>query len=513
MRAILKNVDEEGRGAPSVPELAEITKTSVRTVQRGLRELESLGWIATKLRPISYKFNDTNLYTVLPRGRSAGLPRGLRNPPRDPADRRRKTVNGDSDRTGPSLYSGPSAGAHAFSGSDPVVDGVQGEDEPLPPGLDAPFSGEPLPESHEEGGDPENKNEPPVREEASQEGATSTGTPERSGGDLPEDGRPQAQQNVMGGTRGGTPKGGALAPSEIARARIPSRMESCESIRQTLIANGMADLAGGGFERRLDDLRWQRKIHPADWLAMLSHVGGRRIQILFDANGKPTKWSGSPEDVRGVVYVTMRREPEPEEAPKPKPFPKVSLWKQIERMRPSLRPTLPVEEPSHRVHDGEVANPANACARRIVEALGAEYHGVRSLADIAEMDDVIDFANRVAQLSESSACGGKLTDEDVIATIEHFATMEAFKTKRGELQAPSVSLRNFLVAQLRKTKRGSAEAVRQKVASAKFYDPTKSKKGPKVDTRQPGDLSHLRKPKPEINQEEAMKFLNSLRSS
>lgn len=516
LRELFERADEEGRCDPSVPELSAALKACDRTVQLALRELEGLGWIATKLRPLRFKVNDTNVYTILPGGRSADLPRGLRQP-RNPNKRGLRSTKGETPPTAPSLSSGPAAGSHAPGdlggsgvGSDP--------DEALPPGLDNPSAEQPPGESYEEGGvgsdpgeTPTHNEVNPEREETLPEGATSTGPSTRSGGDLPESGTLKIAENLGQSARGGTPEGGAAAPSEIARARMGTM--SClnvpEQIRHALTINCMADLTGGGFERRLDTLCRQRGIHPKDWIAMLAKVGTRRAKILFDADGKTTKWSGPPEAVRGMVYIAMRREPELEEMPNPKAFREPSLWQSTFSPRPRVR----VEAPPVRDHAEEVQDtPANACAKRILEALGAEYHGVRSLGDIADMDDVIRYANALSRASESAACGGKLTEEDLLATIEQFATFEAFRVKRGELQAPSLSLRNFLTAQIRKAKRGCAESLREKTASAKFFDPTKAKKTTKIDTRQPGeDLSHLRKPKAELTQEEAMAFLNSLR--
>lgn len=570
MKILLRTCSPTGRCEPSIPEIAQAIGACDRTTQRALRELEELGWIATKLRRISYKLNDTNVYTILPCGRSANRPRSLR----CPSERKARGANGDTSHAESVLPSGPPARAHSPSGFSDAGGGAADPDDDLPEGLKSPAprwadpgEGEAsrgvlcsLSAPHEQdvpigfgdvaqtqsegpkkpdgsgGSSGSDDGSPPPSSSTSGMGSSCSSSesqnPKGNESSSPDAGRVrEIHEDVRGqvddrtcttreklmGEVGGAPKGGAVAPSEIARARAGAHttLYGAANIRHTLVTCGLSDLVGDGFERRLDQLRGRRgDWSEMEWCNLLASIGTRRAKILFDAADTPNKWAGDPKDVRGLVYRSMLLEKKPRvvELPEHKPREWKKLWdlpfrEQLTPERSSLHVVeASDDEQAAHVPPAQPPSLANNAARKIMEALRAEYRGEKPLVEIAEMDDAVRFANDLSRLSEEAASGGRLTTDDILATIEHFAVYEALKIKRKEMQAPSVSLRNFLRRQIQNAKRGCAESKREQARDAVFF-----KKKQVVDTRQPGDLKHVGKPIPPLTEERKANILAALR--
>ncbi len=449
---------EDGTCDPSLAEIAARARMSVRSAQYGLRMLEGHGWIATVLRPLSLRWHDTSLYRILPAGRPWDRQRALRTPPR-PFLRRSWGAKPGTDLIHPST---PSGLDRADAG-----DGLASDVAAPPPGggLDE-LATSSAGERGREGGD--DLDAALARDRAEVDALFA----------IVDDRTPQAQDGAVV-SEGGTPEGGASAPSETARA---SEKTTPQVIREQMQACSLGDLCGAGFERKLWMLGIRKKLALPDLLAVIAIVGSKRQAAIFDANGGETKFQGDPSLVRGYVFRCIENQR----------LPKPVILREPERRIPRLGSAGALYGSDRRAHGGPPMEERSLsdCARRIHDALRAEYHGEKPLADIATPQ----LAMHLAQRSEDAACGGTLTTDDVVETLRAYATNLAFKLKRHDVIPTPGALKAFVTKEVREAKRGCAATLKPRTDAAKFY-PARQR----IDTRQPGTtMDHLRVPTPEI---------------
>lgn len=455
----------DGVPDPTVPMLADVIGCCDRTVQRAVRACETMGWLAVEYRRVEPKFNLPNVYVVTPAGRKWCRPRGLRaapRRPRNPSFRGRSPLPpGDTAVTALFHPSTPSGLDHAGAGDGLVLVGPALDDAPLVDERATSGRGE----SGVEGGALRDADAARDRAEVDAlfDGIPPEGGPDRTS-PAPEDAAVR---------KGGTPEGGALAPSGNARAHEKT---TPERIREEMVACGLADLCGDGFERKVWNLGLRRHLPTDKLLTIVQIVGQKRRDAVFDANGKPTKFTGEVSLVRGYVYRCIENQPRPEDVPLPR---------EPARRIPRLGRRFADGVPLHDDHGGGMSSqPSSEAARLVLEALLAEYHGEKPLAALATSA----LATQLAQRSEDAAAGGTLTTADVVETVRAFATSIAFKLKRnGDVPLPG-ALVAFLRREVRVAARGCADQLKKRTDAAKFY-PARQK----LDTRQPGTtLDHLR---------------------
>lgn len=232
--------------SPSVDEIADAARMSHRSVQRALRDLERRTFIATKLRRIGPKLNDTNVYRILPAGGELlDLPRSLRAPP-SPRPKRSSTMPTrapihDQSEAGAaaSVPDPPSAGPAAPAGEEAartglssfaraVLDKMRREDaeaervlDMIGPAIPAPVVADVV--GPGEAG-AELDEDIPREERPGDDGWTTSPGSEET---------PRAEHEW----EGGTPEGGAVAPSQIKKdpvviARARRRARSSRSPAQ-----------------------------------------------------------------------------------------------------------------------------------------------------------------------------------------------------------------------------------------------------------------------------------------
>ena len=239
--------------SPSVAEIASEARVSPRTVQRGLRDLEVTGWIATTLRPIAPKLNDTSVYRLLPHGALLDRERSIRAAPLSPS------------RLSPSRSSYPLTA---------VGERLEAEGEGLPAGASAAA-------------------------EVSQEGgASSPGAPQAE----PTGPSPRGEASASTVERPGDPLRIAEPPCDpqrIAEPKTPTRI-----VGVVLGQVGLRELGGDGFESRLVGLARRAGANLRGLVEAVRAVGERRGR----AAEAPPAWTRPASEARGYLYASVRNE-------------------------------------------------------------------------------------------------------------------------------------------------------------------------------------------------------------
>lgn len=479
MLDVLHSFAREGCDRPTVREIAARGGVAKRTAQYGLRDLEGHHWVATHLRKVARRFNEPNRYVLL-LGRSMQLERALRS--------RQKDDRIEGGGANPCTHSDPSSigpyGPSAALG----VEVVAGADLPLWAPITVAATNASPKRIGQEDGDPETREsrdaDPDLSDTQTRQITETSQAPTRLD---PKD--PEADLDQIGS---------AGPPSE---ARAHSTVSVDREVRATLEQCGLGDLAGGGYERRLSRLFAARRLAASEFKHLIAEVGAKRERGVFDAAGKPTKWLGDPTVVRGYVYQCLLHEPVRERAaiPQRDAGPLRSRWYHFGEPRRLDAPTA-----SEQVKNMNEAS-LSPCAKQVLDALKAAYHGERSLQVLATPE----VAHRLSMLSEEGACGGRLTTEDVLAVIRQYGTFTAFKLMRGDI-VPQGAIDSFLRKELRMAKRGCAAEVNARTSGARFI-PARAKGPEGAINRQPGTgLKHLDRPKPVAKPEDLERALREM---
>lgn len=522
-----RHVDEEWRCTLSVPEIAAEAGVSDRTVQRAFKDLRDTGWLWIRYVRTGPRSSAPSVYQILPTGRSAERERSLRALPQ-----KDRSLYGDSAVTvfSPSSIAPSAVAAVGLSEGSADLAAVD----------DAAVSGEPAGlesgRSHE-GGEGGSAAEPSLDDIF---GIPTEEEPERN---LPDgDGAPQAlaapQQAAQEQPRPRSCRPTGASPLATARAHTVARV----AFALTCLFGdlGLDEKAMRSWSSQLWTLAQSRGLERVELLLLaLSVVFNQRRKAM--ERGTENPWTKPAEEVRRYLYRTLtkmdlptyatasalhwegredcpwkadhdaavRRDESYGVAPPVSNIP----WHDPFKRRPFreiFREVEPraVDQTQTGAQVGSMPDPspspANECSRLILAAFAATYHGVRSLADLAE--DVT-LANRLAQRSESACAGGTLTTEDVIAVVRHFGTIQAFDQKRSGIAKAGSQLSSYLAKQLREAKRGCATVLTLQTNSAKYIEVK-----PKISTAQPGGGEHLNLPaKPDLTTDELAAFKERLK--
>ena len=220
------------------------------------------------------------------------------------------------------------------------------------------------------------------------------------------------------GSEGGTPEGGAVAPSEKinltgcdhAPPRAPMRfLDSRDQVMMILLRHRDGELAVAGFENRIVALAAVEQVSHSLVREALRGVLDRRKKAIEDGGPSAVRW--------GALDATLAR-----------PYVYVSVRNDVRKLKEAREHERACRERNRlqiREMDERSLGPAG---REVLAAL--KSHDV--LASVA----TVEMAHRLAQRSVEAGSGGKLRLEDVLFVVREVAENERDKVAVGQPRAP-----------------------------------------------------------------------------
>lgn len=444
---LLREADENAEIVCYVPDICRATGLSRRTVQRHLAALARKAWIWRTFEKIRRDYNAPTLYRILSHGKVWARSE------REPDPRVRKPFPRER-----SCGGGVTIAAHLDQPSSAFGDAILSN--VIQAGAEVPAA---------------SSCPPTTGCEALPEGR---GFDEGDGGErLPVDDNLSCMDLPPELDRSPSPVTDPISPPI---ASLGDRMSNPTRIRARLMESCLGDLIGDGFERRLDRLRVARQLPIEDFLPLIGIVGAKREAGIFDAAGRPSKWTGAIDAVRGYCFVAISRQKHHAAPKEPERKWKLDLvWNHDRDPRPVVDATPLGEQRARMAYEPMKEVNLSPFGKEVLEVLRAEHDGVRSLLSAATPD--------IAAFGEYVLSWGKVRPEDILAKLRWFALCQAWDFRRSRWEPEPENLKGKVRAAIRGTVRGCAKSLAEKLSTAKYVEPG----APKVDVRQPGTLAHV----------------------